>query len=590
MRLSEIASMNFGLTPSLSATACPRSTSKPSTLPDFGLLKPKGGTSYLTPITISPFSWMSPSGVPASNFSTSAAGVEVASPPLPEPDSSSSPQPASTSPSTSASTASHRVVFIALSLSLVVDDLVDEVACAVALGRLEELLGGALLDDVAVVDEDDPVADLAREPHLVGHDGHRHAVAREIAHDVEHLPDHLRVERGRGLVEQHEFGVHGQRAGDRDALLLAAGEVGREGVRLLGQPDALQQPVGPLAGGRLLQPLHLDRRHGQVLHDGLVGEQVELLEHHPDLRAHAVDVLACAGERGAVEAHVALVDPLEPVDAAQHGRLAGARGAGDDHDLPAVDRQIDPVQHQVVAEALSYSLEFDEMPHPRAHLMRAHTIGRWGGAVVTHALSGAPTTVRRSMRLIVARCSVEYSGRLSARLPEALRLVMLKADGSVLVHADAGGYKPLNWMTPPTVVEEEAGRIVVRKLKGEDRLDIVLADVLSDVTHTMDEDAARLEKDGVEAHLQELLADAPGWCGEGFRLVRREWPTDIGPVDLMCREAEDGWVAVEIKRVGTIEVVKPQARVLAEARGLDWVEVDLAELRGERAPALTLFG
>jgi endonuclease len=221
------------------------------------------------------------------------------------------------------------------------------------------------------------------------------------------------------------------------------------------------------------------------------------------------------------------------------------------------------------------------------------------------------------MRLIVARCSVEYSGRLSARLPEALRLVMLKADGSVLVHADAGGYKPLNWMTPPTVVEEEAGLIVVRKLKGEDRLEIRLAEVLSDVEHTMDEDAARLQKDGVEADLQELLAEAPGWCGEGFRLVRREWATDIGPVDLMCRDGEDGWVAVEIKRVGTIDaveqlsrylerirldpaladcrgvlaaqVVKPQARVLAEARGLDWVEVDLAELRGEREPALTLF-
>ena len=221
------------------------------------------------------------------------------------------------------------------------------------------------------------------------------------------------------------------------------------------------------------------------------------------------------------------------------------------------------------------------------------------------------------MRLIVARCSVEYSGRLSARLPEALRLVMLKADGSVLVHADAGGYKPLNWMTPPTVVEEEAGLIVVRKLKAEDRLEIRLAEVLSDVSHTMDEDAARLEKDGVEADLQALLADAPQWCGEGFRLVRREWPTDIGPVDLMCRDEEDGWIAVEIKRVGTIEaveqlcrylerirldpaladcrgvlaaqVVKPQARVLAESRGLAWVEVDLEELRGAREPALTLF-
>jgi RecB family endonuclease NucS len=222
------------------------------------------------------------------------------------------------------------------------------------------------------------------------------------------------------------------------------------------------------------------------------------------------------------------------------------------------------------------------------------------------------------MRLIVARCAVDYTGRLTAHLPEALRLIIVKADGSVLVHADAGGYKPLNWMTPPTAIVEEPGRIVVRKRKGEDRLEIALAEVLSDVDHAMDFDAARLEKDGVEADLQVALADAPERCGEGFRLVRREWPTDIGPVDLMCRDEGDGWIAVEIKRIGTIEaveqlarylerirldpamadcrgvlaaqVVKPQARVLAEARGLDWVEVDLAELRGEREPALTLFG
>ena len=220
------------------------------------------------------------------------------------------------------------------------------------------------------------------------------------------------------------------------------------------------------------------------------------------------------------------------------------------------------------------------------------------------------------MRLIVARCAVEYTGRLTAHLPEALRLIIVKADGSVLVHADAGGYKPLNWMTPPTAIVEEPGRIVVRKLRGEDQLEISLAAVLSDVDHAMDFDAARLEKDGVEADLQVALADAPERCGEGFRLVRREWPTDIGPVDLMCRD-DDGWIAVEIKRIGTIEaveqlarylerirldpamadcrgvlaaqVVKPQARVLAEARGIACVEVDTAVLRGERAPDLTLF-
>jgi RecB family endonuclease NucS len=222
------------------------------------------------------------------------------------------------------------------------------------------------------------------------------------------------------------------------------------------------------------------------------------------------------------------------------------------------------------------------------------------------------------VRLIVARCEVVYSGRLTARLPEALRLLMVKEDGSFMVHADTGGYKPQNWMTPPTVIEESDGLIVVRKRAGatEDRLDIRIAEILSDVTHDMG-DAAALEKDGVERDLQEALAASPEFCGEGFRLVRREWPTDIGPVDLMCRDADDGWIAVEIKRIGTIDAVeqlsrylermrvdpaladcrgilaaqsiKPQARVLAESRDIACVEVDLEVLRGEREPDLTLF-
>ena len=222
------------------------------------------------------------------------------------------------------------------------------------------------------------------------------------------------------------------------------------------------------------------------------------------------------------------------------------------------------------------------------------------------------------MRLLVARCEVSYSGRLSAFLPESTRLLMLKADGSVLVHADAGGYKPLNWMTPPTVVEEEPGRLVVRKRAGrsEDRLEIRIAEVLSDVAHDMGE-AAGLEKDGVERDLQEALGEQPEWLEEGLRLVRREWPTDVGPVDLMCRDADDGWVAVEIKRVGTIEAVeqlsryldfirldpakagcrgilaaqrfKPQAATLAEAREIRVVAVELDVLRGTREPDLTLF-
>lgn len=222
------------------------------------------------------------------------------------------------------------------------------------------------------------------------------------------------------------------------------------------------------------------------------------------------------------------------------------------------------------------------------------------------------------MRLIVARCEVSYSGRLNAFLPESTRLLMLKDDGSVLVHADAGGYKPLNWMTPPTVIEDAGERIVIRKRAGrtEDRLEIRLVEVLSDVSHDMGE-AAALEKDGVERDLQLLLADDPSHIEEGLRLVKREWPTDVGPVDLMCRDEDDEWVAVEIKRVGTIDAVeqlcryldciridparaacrgflvaqqiKPQAIALADQRGIACVEVDLAVLRGEREPELTLF-
>jgi endonuclease len=230
------------------------------------------------------------------------------------------------------------------------------------------------------------------------------------------------------------------------------------------------------------------------------------------------------------------------------------------------------------------------------------------------------------MRLMIARCSIDYSGRLETHLAEAMRLLMFKADGTFMVWSDHGSQsvKPLNWMTPPTAIEEVGDplqRIIVRKHAGasEDRVEIELHEILSDVTHEMgspDADVA-LSKDGVEAHLQEALAAAPEWCGDGFRLVRREWPTDIGPVDLMCRDPEDRWVAVEIKRVAGIDAVeqlsrylerirrdpafadcrgvlaaqmiKPQARVLAGAREIECVEVDLAVVRGERQPDLRLF-
>ena len=228
------------------------------------------------------------------------------------------------------------------------------------------------------------------------------------------------------------------------------------------------------------------------------------------------------------------------------------------------------------------------------------------------------------MRLIVARCEVTYIGRTTTALPEAILLLMCKGDGTFMVWADGGGpnVKPLNWMTPPTVLSEERSSdgaltgLIVRKQRDDERLEIVVAEVLTDVEHELDV-SATLEKEGVERELQELLADAPTWCGEGFRLVRREWPTDIGPVDLMCRDLEDEWVAVEIKRIATLDAVeqltrylerirvdpamascrgvlvakhiKPQARVLAESRGIACVEVDLEVLRGNREPDLRLF-
>jgi endonuclease len=234
---------------------------------------------------------------------------------------------------------------------------------------------------------------------------------------------------------------------------------------------------------------------------------------------------------------------------------------------------------------------------------------------------------RRRVRLIVARCEVSYIGRATTVLGPAIRLLMLKADGTFMVWADGGGpnVKPLNWMTPPTVLEQEhrdgdpdAGlkRLVVRKQRDDERVEVAIEQVLADIEHELDVDSTQ-EKEGIERELQELLADAPQWCGEGFRLVRREWPTDIGPVDLMCRDGADEWVAIEIKRIATIEaveqltryleriridpalascrgvlvakVVKPQARVLAAARGIDCVEVDIELLRGTREPELTLF-
>ncbi|MCQ3813454.1 MAG: endonuclease NucS [Acidimicrobiia bacterium] len=221
------------------------------------------------------------------------------------------------------------------------------------------------------------------------------------------------------------------------------------------------------------------------------------------------------------------------------------------------------------------------------------------------------------MRLVMTRCVVNYDGRLQAHLPEALRLIMVKADGSVAIHADGGAYKPLNWMNPPNRLSENAkeGIWTVVNPKGE-TLTIHLLEVLSDTSYEMGRDPG-LQKDGVEAHLQELLSADPTSIHQGLRLVRREFPTMIGPVDLMCRDVDGTAVAVEVKRRGEIDGVeqlsryleflnrdpslrpvrgvfvaqeiKPQAKVLAEDRQIQCVEVDFAELRGIESPNLRLF-
>ena len=219
------------------------------------------------------------------------------------------------------------------------------------------------------------------------------------------------------------------------------------------------------------------------------------------------------------------------------------------------------------------------------------------------------------MRLVGARCTVDYQGRLTAHLPSAVRLIMIKADGCVAVHADGGAYKPLNWMNAPNRLVVADTTWTVTSPKGE-VLTITFEDVVADTNHEMGVDPG-LQKDGVEAHLQELLAADPTSIADGLRLVRREYPTDIGPVDLMCRDDEGVAVAVEVKRRGEIDGVeqltryleflnrdptlrpvrgvfvalsiKPQAKVLATDRDIACVEVDYDELRGIESPNLRLF-
>jgi hypothetical protein len=219
------------------------------------------------------------------------------------------------------------------------------------------------------------------------------------------------------------------------------------------------------------------------------------------------------------------------------------------------------------------------------------------------------------MRIIVADCTVNYAGRLSAHLPRATRLILIKADGSLLIHAEAGAYKPLNWMNAPNHLVEEDGRWYVTNGRGEE-LTIDLHAVRFDQHVELGDDPG-LQKDGVEFELQRLLAEQPEAIEAGLSLVRREYPTPIGPVDLLCRDAAGTTVAVEVKRRGEIDgveqltryleflnrdarlapvrgvlvaqVVKPQARTLAADRGIDWAEVDYELLRGSDSDVLRLF-
>jgi endonuclease len=217
--------------------------------------------------------------------------------------------------------------------------------------------------------------------------------------------------------------------------------------------------------------------------------------------------------------------------------------------------------------------------------------------------------------LVIARCSVDYEGRLSARLPSAVRLIMVKADGSVLVHSDGGSYKPLNWMSPPCMLREDGPRWTVTGKSGE-QLIITIEEIVTDAKYHLGTDPG-LVKDGVEAHLQELLATHIDTLGAGWRLVRREYPTAIGPVDILCRDPSGAIFAVEVKRRGEIDgveqltrylellnrdpllapvrgvfaaqEVKPQAKVLAVDRGIACVTLDYDALRGTDDPTLRLF-
>src|SRR6478609_3912635 len=396
-RLSEIVSfhvMSSGAMPSDAARILPISGSNPTGMSSVAPLKPIPGWSYFTPMVISPESAKSFIAVPSSNSSAafSWTSTSVVSPP----SSPASPQAASERASpTVATTALVRMNRICFSFSpepsipapvvvlwvdqsvwSVLEDLAEEVLGTVRARVGEELLRGVLLDDRAVGHEDDPVGGGAGEAHLVGDDDHRHALLGEVDHDVEDLLDHLRVEGGGGLVEEHHLRLHRQRAGDRDALLLAAGELGGVLLGLVADAHAVEQLAGLLLGLGLAHAADLDRAERDVLEDRLVGEEVEALEDHADLGAQGGERLALLREVLAIEGDRSLVDRLQPVDRAAERGLARAGRPDHDHDLAALDGELDVLECMELPEVLLDAVQHDEGLTPAgadgARFLRGH--------------------------------------------------------------------------------------------------------------------------------------------------------------------------------------------------------------------------
>src|SRR6478752_1031771 len=372
-RLAETVSTQSILSagmPSLAAISLPISTSKPTGLPSRPFW-PKSGWSNLVPMVILPAEESLAMVESAAKLGFSATGGLVVVEELP---------PQALRLSASAADAATRRDFLRVKnafmtfLSLgrrqaagvrtrsrsVCQQLGQKILGPAALGIGEEFLGGRVLDDLAVGHEHDAVGGLAGEAHLVGDHDHGHALLGELDHDVQDLVDHFRVQRRGGLIEEHHLGLHGQGAGDGNALLLAAGELGRKFGGLVPAADAFQQRHGVLVGLTLGDALDLDRAKGDVFQDGLVGEEVEGLEYHADVGAQLGQFLALGGQFLAIDLDVAVVDGFETVDGAAERGLAGTRRADDNNNLTLADVQVDVLQDVQLAVVLVHGLQGDE--------------------------------------------------------------------------------------------------------------------------------------------------------------------------------------------------------------------------------------